>query len=272
MITNYLRRSNLYTIALIMLTMSFVNAEEFPLRSKFPSIPTISTADLAKEYDSIIVVDVRSEFEFNVIHVAKSVHIPIAKSSFGKMLEKALGGDKTQKAAVYCNGHTCSKSYKAAKKAKELGFTNVVAFDAGIFEWTMANPDKSTLLGESPADKSKIISKDDFSKKLVETAEFEKQIAAESDAFIIDARDPIQRKKTPTYKGKIRSMPMDKLVKALANNIFKKSTEGKKLYIFDAVGKQVRWLQYYLEKNGVTNYCFLKGGVWSVFGEEGAKK
>lgn len=38
---------------------------------------------------------------------------------------------------------------------------------------------------------------------------------------------------------------------------------NKKLLIYDAVGKQVRWLQYLLEKNNVTGYYFMKGGIKS---------
>ncbi len=63
---------------------------------------------------------------------------------------------------------------------------------------------------------------------------------------------------------------MDKLAKNLKVPPFRKSIEGKTLYIFDAVGKQVKWLQYHLEKEGVSDYYFLKKGVWSVYGEKGA--
>ena len=36
---------------------------------------------------------------------------------------------------------------------------------------------------------------------------------------------------------------------------------GKTLLIYDAVGKQVRWLMYSLERAGVKNYWFMKGGA-----------
>lgn len=255
-------------IVFIMALMPLAQAgasDEFPLRAKYPELPVISLDDLAKDYDSIVVIDVRSRFEYDVIHVDKAKHVPVSNTTFGKNLEETLGGDKSKKAAVYCNGHTCAKSYKAAKKAKELGFTNVMVFDAGIFEWTMAHPERSTLLGQTPAEKSKIIPKDQFKARLIDAAVFEEKIAGDPKAFVIDARDPIQRKQNPEYKVKPRLMPMDKLVAQLENKGFKKMAQGKTMYIFDAVGKQVRWLQYHLEENGMTDYYFLKGGVRSIF-------
>jgi hypothetical protein len=39
----------------------------------------------------------------------------------------------------------------------------------------------------------------------------------------------------------------------------------------DAVGKQVEWIQYYLESEGYTNYYFLDKGVVSAV-EAGAVK
>ena len=41
--------------------------------------------------------------------------------------------------------------------------------------------------------------------------------------------------------------------------------EGKELLIYDEVGKQVRWLMYYLEDNNAPNYYFMKGGVREYF-------
>jgi hypothetical protein len=38
------------------------------------------------------------------------------------------------------------------------------------------------------------------------------------------------------------------------------------LYVFDNVGKQVRWLQYALEAKGYSQYVFLKDGMASLVG------
>ena len=54
---------------------------------------------------------------------------------------------------------------------------------------------------------------------------------------------------------------MDKFI---PNFVQKKVNQDKHLFIFDQVGKQVRWLEYYLVENGYQNYTFLKGGATSV--------
>ena len=36
---------------------------------------------------------------------------------------------------------------------------------------------------------------------------------------------------------------------------------GKTLLIYDEVGKQVRWLQYTLERYGIEQYYFMQGGA-----------
>ena len=48
-------------------------------------------------------------------------------------------------------------------------------------------------------------------------------------------------------------------------DIHKVKNENRPLYIYDAVGKQVRWLQYYLEAEKISNYYFMKGGANAFF-------
>ena len=42
-------------------------------------------------------------------------------------------------------------------------------------------------------------------------------------------------------------------------------SSNKKLYVYDKVGKQIRWFQYYLESKGVKNYFFMEGGSEAFF-------
>ena len=54
--------------------------------------------------------------------------------------------------------------------------------------------------------------------------------------------------------------------KASLNKFIKKAkAENKTLFIYDAVGKQVRWLQYYLEQQNAGRYYFMKGGAQAFF-------
>ncbi len=208
----------------------------------------------------------RSKEEFDVIHINKALHLPVTKADFLTSLEKVRAKDGAADIAFYCNGHTCAKSYKAAQMALEQAFQNIYCFDAGIFEWASTYPDKGTLLGKSPVATDKLISAADLNARKIEFADFKAKSAA-SNAIVIDLRDPFQRSKDATLAQNknvdlagIRNIPMDRLTGLLKKGEFK----DKQLLIFDAVGKQVDWLQYHLEDGGYSNYYFLAKGVLSA--------
>ncbi len=232
--------------------------DNFPLRKKYPDVKIITTKELAVEYNDVIIIDARSGFEFDVIHMTKAFHVPVAKATFVKNVEAIRGKTGRRKIVFYCNGHTCAKSYKATKRAMEAGFKNVYAYDAGIFDWVEAHPDRGMLFGKTPVDLKKIISKSALEAKMLSYKEF-KSRAENPDAVVVDVRDPMQRKNIPDLPN-IRNIPLDRLSGLLKRGQFK----SKELLLFDAVGKQVKWLQYYLENKGYSNYHFLKKGVLST--------
>ena len=246
------------TLFISVFLISTATADDFPLREKYPDVKYMTTDELAANYDSTIIVDVRSAVEFDVAHINNAVNISIAKKTFSNDLEELRAKDGAKAIATYCNGHTCAKSYKAVKKAMGDGFNNIYAYDAGIFDWIMANPDKATLMGQSPAPKDKIIPKANLKAKMLSWSEFSAK-AEEADAVSIDIRDPFQRKEIPKIP-KLRNIPMDRLTKLLE----KKQFIDQPLLILDAVGKQVRWLQYHLEANGYSNYYFLEKGMKGI--------
>lgn len=263
-------RIGVVVTVLVALAPGISSAQEgFPLRSVYRTVDFVSTEDLDTSYARVTIVDVRSAVEFGVIHIKKAVHLPVARVDFVDRLEKLVKGDKGAALVFYCNGHTCAKSYKAVVKAQEAGFSNARAYDAGIFEWTQAHPDRATLLGKSPADPSKMISADEFQAHLLDKDDFAK-LAVRGNAILIDAREPIQRKKTPEWAKKAQNWYAERLVQRLQSEWAKKQSKTKTFYIFDSAGKQVRWFQYHLEAQGFENYFFLDGGIYSIYGKEGA--
>ncbi|HLE12366.1 MAG: hypothetical protein A2504_01160 [Bdellovibrionales bacterium RIFOXYD12_FULL_39_22] len=235
-------------------------AAEFPLRGEYPDVKFITTNDLLTEFGKIFIVDVRSAFEYEIVHIQGAPNIEESKATFVDKLAEAVGGDKSKKIATYCNGYKCKKSFDAVRKAVAGGFTNVFVYDAGIFEWTKAHPEKSFLLGKTPADLKQLISDEMFKKHMLPNAQFEKD-AAGANAFLIDARDPSQRKVIPPFASKAPNFPFEKLQQLLDNTEFRGKIAGKTLYIFDAVGKQVMWLQYVLEAKGIKDYFFRESGA-----------
>lgn len=248
--------------------VSSASADEkgFPLREKFPTVKVVTTEALNRDYQKTIIVDVRSKIEYDVIHVNKAVHVPITTALFIKDMEKVREKGGALPIAFYCNGHTCAKSYEAAEQAANAGFQNVYAYDAGIYDWTTAHPEKATLMGKTPAPREKLISHEMLAKRKIAFTDFKKR-AADPEAVVVDIREPFQRKEIPQLPGTLRNIPSDRFVELLAAGEFK----GKQLLVLDAVGKQVEWVQYYLEQYGYADYRFLDKGVTSAV-EAGAVK
>ncbi len=237
------------------------HADDYPGRKTYPHIQVYETELLNQNFDQVDIVDVRSALEFKTLHINNAVHIPLNKSGFVSAI-KELQSVNQRPLVFYCNGHTCYKSYKAARKAQNAGLKNVYAYDSGVFDWARAHPDKATLLGKSPINPSQLISKDDFKKSLLEPAEFNARIT--DNTVVLDIREPTQRGLLELFPYRQESISMDENQKLLE---FLKAVQksGKPLLVYDEVGKQVRWLQYYLQDLGIKNYYFLKGGVKNFF-------
>lgn len=261
MIGQFMKRIVLMFAGIMVLATMVFGDEGFPLRKKYPTLKPITTKELYSAYDNVSIVDVRSKLEYDVIHINNALHLPVTVKTFVKDLEKARSKTATKPLVFYCNGHTCEKSYEAAEIAIKAGFGKVLVYDSGIFEWVSAFPAKTTLMGKTPATASKLIPKIDFSDKCLNKTSF-MQKSKDPTAVVIDIREPFQRKFIPQIKG-LKNIPSDRMIDVLNS----KQMQEKELLFIDAVGKQVEWLQYYLQANGYKNYFFLEKGVKSLEGK-----
>ena len=236
---------------------------EYPGRKIYVDTPYISLEQLTQEFNDAIVVDVRSAYEYSTLHVKNAFNIPLNSKTFIQEMRGLRKQQPQKKIVTYCNGKTCMKSYKAASKCRTNGIENVIVFDAGIMDWAKANPNLSVLLNTSPIDPARLISKDKFTARLLDPETFFKQ-ANDSNPFIIDVRDPLQRAGMPLFVGREKRAALDDTEK-LKVLIAQAKRERRPLYIYDEAGKQVRWLMYYLEDQGATDYFFMKGGAKAYF-------
>jgi len=110
---------------------------------------------------------------------------------------------------------------------------------------------------KTPVNISKIISKENFRKRFISYNDFVRK-ARDKNAIVIDIRDPVQREVQLPLNS--RNVYLDKVRAKLIIGAWK----DRELLIFDAVGKQVRWLQYYLDHHGYKNYYFLDKGVGGI--------
>lgn len=256
----------LLIVNLTVSNFAFAAAEGFPGREKYPDVKYIELTDLHKRKarNEVVIVDARSNYEFETLRIKDAINIPVANKTFEQEIRKLR--KKTDKTLVfYCNGHRCMKSYIAAKRCMQVDIKDVVAFDAGIFDWTKKYPKQSVLLGASPVDPDKLIASKRFKSRLLNPDKFSEYILdAQNKRIVIDVRDKFQRAGIGFYPGIERWAALDDR-KKLQAYIEKAKRENKTLFIYDEVGKQVRWLQYALEKAGVKNYYFMEKGARAYY-------
>lgn len=252
-----------FSVLLLVIFILFqpVHAEnnEFPGRKIYPGTAIIELNQLKEQFDQFVIVDVRSDYEYQTLRIIGSHNIPLASRKFSNELRNLMQANPSKKIVFYCNGKTCMKSYKAEIKSRKHGINNALAFDAGVMDWAKAYPQLSVLLGRSPIDPSRLISKENFEKHLLDTEQFIKRGSMDQ-SIVLDVRDRFQRDGLTLFVGKEIHLNLDDVV-TLNKYIDKAKSENKTLLVYDASGKQVQWLMYYLEDVGLTSYYFLKGGV-----------
>ncbi|KPK37894.1 MAG: hypothetical protein AMJ69_09990 [Gammaproteobacteria bacterium SG8_47] len=250
-------------LALIPGSLSAKEGDEFPGRSLFPTIDVIEVDDLKQRLKDVVVVDVRSRYEYDTLRIKGARHIQLGSKTFIDEMRALRAEDPKRTIVTYCNGKTCMKSYKAARECKLEKIDGVVAYDAGIMDWAKAYPDDAQLLGRSPVDPKKLLSKDKFNSHTLEPEKFEVE-AGKNNVIVVDMRDRFQREATSLFVGKETRVYLDDQ-DALDKLIAQAKRENKTLIIYDQAGKQVQWLQYYLEDKDLTNYYFMKGGSREYF-------
>ncbi len=228
---------------------------EYPHRTSFPDVAIITTQELSAERDRVEIVDVRSTFEYNTLHIKNAYNIPVTDKDFETRVAE-LAKESGKPLVFYCNGKTCKKSYEAARQAKYAKVPKCYAYDAGIFDWAKANAERTVLLGRSPVKPEDLIDEDKFKAHLLSQKEFDAKVGPS--AVIVDVRDKVQRDILlfPFNEERVTLDQLDRL-----DGIIREAkAKHKTLLIYDKVGHQVQWLQYHLEAKGVKDYYFLKGG------------
>ncbi len=77
-----------------------------------------------------LVINVLDKQHFDGCHIRGSINVPMSRlDDFAKKI------DRTTEIVVYCANYMCPMSKMAWYKLKELGFTNVTAYEGGIREW-----------------------------------------------------------------------------------------------------------------------------------------
>ena len=259
---------SLASLAVLIIGLSFSvmawSDDGFPLRGKYAAmgLEMMELSTLAQRFDQVVVVDVRSKYEHETLRIADSVLIPLDDKNFLERIRE-LAAETSKPLVFYCSGPACEKSYQAALRARFNGLNEVFVFDTGVLEWAKEYPERTVLLGEPLGDASRLISSDRFRQCLLSPEEFIQRISDDPSAIVLDVRNALQRDGVSLLKYREQHVPLDNA--RLAEWVRKAREEGVAMYVIDASGQQVQWLQYFLEANGLTDYWFMEGGARAYF-------
>ncbi|MFV2056812.1 MAG: rhodanese-like domain-containing protein, partial [Thiohalomonadales bacterium] len=162
-------------------------------------------------------------------------------------------------------GKTCMKSYEAVRKCNDNNIDNVISYDSGIMEWARTFPRQAILLGSVLKNANRLISNKEFHAHTISPDAFATRMA-DLDDIVLDVRDAYQREGLSVFVGREHRVLLGEK-KRFDSYIKKANKAGKALLIFDAAGKQVRWLHYYLASRGLKKFYFMEGGIRAYYKE-----
>lgn len=95
----------------------------------FTDIPSISKTEMEVRGHELLMVDVRSKFDFDQKHLDGIRHVPFSSRMFMLEMESLREANKDKTIVVYCDTDNCIKSYRAVAKCQQEKIENVVIFD-----------------------------------------------------------------------------------------------------------------------------------------------
>ena len=140
-------------------TVAFLSTYLFAMKPPTPNtdkseklgVKTVNTTQAKKLYDGgAIFADARKPVEVSMLRIKGAIRSYYSEKggnkqrridwddSRDKFYSQTLPKDKNAKIVFYCNGIHCWKSYKATKKAMELGYKNSYWYREGLPFWKKA--------------------------------------------------------------------------------------------------------------------------------------
>ena len=155
------------------------------------SVSEVHVKQLIDSKSKAVLIDARPTRVFGEGAVPGAVNIP--DTFFDKMKDR-LPAAKDTPLLFYCGGDKCPLSPSSAEKARKLGYTNVMLFQAGYPAWQKAyggGPASAAAAAAKPAAQAAIEAgpKGDT----ITVASFKKVMAEAPDSImLIDVRDPTE--------------------------------------------------------------------------------
>jgi rhodanese-related sulfurtransferase len=248
---------------------------DLPLRDVYLTVDCINASELALriEQNNAIIVDARTNAEFEILKIKGAVNIDIDKRQDFIVKLKNLAEADNRDIIFYCNGQLCNLSYRAGTLAKEVGVSNSYVYDGGIFKFSKVQPNKTLLFDKKISDSNKPLTNEQLKAHMIPLTEFEERISNNvengEDFRILDIRDKSSHHGTSAFVG-VRNekyIPLER-TKKLRKFLNKVADKNIPLYVYDWGGTKLKWVQYFIEQQGIEEYYFLDKGAFNKYNQE----
>ncbi len=212
-------------------------------------------------FDLAYLIDTRSRFEYDILHMKNAIHVPVA-TMVREDLERLRKRNPRRAIVFYCNGQSCSKSRIAFRQAERWGFRNIYHFRPGIRDWAKEHPEKVLYFGKilrhNSAGLARLFGPHQDNKNALSPGQFVTG-SRQPEVLVVDIRDVSERDKYPINLPNLHHYPLDRLVKYLKSG--SRRVAGRKLFVLDGGGSQASWLRFLFADQVDQDVVFLKGGA-----------
>lgn len=180
------------------------------LAAPYQEIDTPLLKAMLDKDKNILLVFPLSKIEYNDLHIAGSVYIPLEE------LKKKLPADHARPLVFYCLGEKCTASWRAAEMAVNLGYQRVYAYRAGLPAWVAAGYPTASIEA-LPKMQIKKISTDELQQHLQNDTNFvllDTSLEADAEKFRIASPKRIYIPFEELY-DRYRELPRDKQIAVL---------------------------------------------------------
>lgn len=123
---------------LLMGLLCFIPLFAATASAQFPVIGADDLKVWMRGKQKVVLIDSRLPEEYEQAHLPGAISIPAERM---KLEAKKLPKDKTTPLIFYCRGEGCTLGRTAATAAREMGYTYLMIYQAGIPDWLVhGNP------------------------------------------------------------------------------------------------------------------------------------
>jgi rhodanese-related sulfurtransferase len=209
------------------------------LAAPYQEIGTLLLKAMLDKDKSILLIYPLSKIEYNDLHIAGSIFIPLDE------LKKKLPADHARPLVFYCLGEKCTASWRAAEIAANLGYQRVYAYRAGLPAWVSAGYPTASI-ETLPKIQVKKISTDELQQRLQSDANFallDTSLEADTEKFRINSPKRIY-------------IPFEEL-----HDRYREIPRDKQIAVICLKGTRAPTAVRFLTAKGYNNVVSVEGGI-----------